>query len=329
MRNLGRKFGALFVIAVVVSAITPALFLPLSALADASTTSSSTVASTTTATTETSTVIVSSNPNANVAATVQSYFADIPVMIAIAACESGPRQFANNGTPLLGGTGTMVGVFQIDETIHYARALSLGFDIDTLMGNLEYARYLYGAEGTEPWISSFGCWGSSLDATMTSTVVTSTSSATTTAITATTTLGTATSTVAPALMLTLSLGSIDPQVLILQQLLNKAGYTLATSGPGSPGNETTKFGALTYAALKKFQCAEGIACSGDEATTGYGLLNAATRTALLAVTSNTTVVASSTTTNNENNPAQIAELQSQIAALLATISQLEAEIAAR
>src|ERR1700677_1044484 len=74
----------------------------------------------------------SSNPNAGVAADVQAYFADIPVMIAIAKCESGPRQFAADGTPLYAGTDDlMVGVFQIDSSIHTAPALALGFDITT------------------------------------------------------------------------------------------------------------------------------------------------------------------------------------------------------
>jgi hypothetical protein len=281
----------------------------------------------------------SSDPNAGVASSVASYFSDIPVMIAIAKCESGPRQFASDGSPLYAGTDNlMVGVFQLDKAIHYAPALALGFDITTLSGNLSYARYLYGAEGTEPWISSFDCWDPQASAGTTSTVAGSIASST------------------PLLTLTLSLGSIDPQVLTLQQLLNQAGFTLATSGPGSPGNETTKFGALTYAALKKFQCAENIACSGDEATTGYGLLNAPTRAALLAITTPPTLTATSTTAENptstansttQNTPpnaqneasttitatddssTEIASLESRLAALVVIVNQLEAEIAAR
>ncbi|RJR12636.1 hypothetical protein C4585_03420 [Candidatus Parcubacteria bacterium] len=56
----------------------------------------------------------------------------------------------------------------------------------------------------------------------------------------------------------LSPGSTGEEVRALQKLLNKHGYTVASSGPGSPGNETTRFGNATYAALVKFQKAKGI-----------------------------------------------------------------------
>jgi peptidoglycan hydrolase-like protein with peptidoglycan-binding domain len=52
----------------------------------------------------------------------------------------------------------------------------------------------------------------------------------------------------------LSLGMNDPQVQILQQLLNKDAQTQVIAvGPGSSGNETTYFGPATKRAVIKFQ----------------------------------------------------------------------------
>ena len=51
----------------------------------------------------------------------------------------------------------------------------------------------------------------------------------------------------------LGFGMIGDGVRELQKYLNKNGFSLAFSGPGSFGNETTYFGRLTKAALIKFQ----------------------------------------------------------------------------
>lgn|GEM_PF-2306880 len=56
----------------------------------------------------------------------------------------------------------------------------------------------------------------------------------------------------------LTIGNEGEDVINLQKILNRLGYPLATSGPGSLGNETAMFGSLTQAALAKYQSANNI-----------------------------------------------------------------------
>lgn len=192
---------------------------------------------------------------------VRTYFSSTPVMVEIARCESKFTQFGANGSALQGGyNNAMVGVFQIYGDIHAKEAAGMGMDIYTLDGNLAYAKYLYERQGTTPWLSSFPCWGKEVD------------------------VPTDGANESSAITMGLSMGMEHPQVLTLQKILNEKGYTIATEGPGSPGQETQKFGALTRVAVRAFQCAEKIACDGDEHTTGYGFVGAKTRAALASRT---------------------------------------------
>ena len=60
----------------------------------------------------------------------------------------------------------------------------------------------------------------------------------------------------------LTTGSLGSEVKMLQEFLNAKGYTVAVSGAGSSGNETTRFGPATKAALMKYQKARGITATG-------------------------------------------------------------------
>ena len=235
---------------------------------------------------------------------MQAAFPNDPVMVVIANCESGFRQYDSTGNLLR--NGAVIGIFQFDQNAHQATAASLGFDITTVTGNIGYAQYLYGKEGTDPWMASYPCWSTAVPstpppttiATSTPIPVTPTSVVPTTqsvsTIPSTITTPNSQSVTSPVPVVTgltkdLNFGVSDPEVLILQQLLNSHGYQVASSGPGSPGNETTMFGTLTRNAVRRFQCDKGIVCSGSEYTTGYGLVNAATRQALGVAPAQTTL----------------------------------------
>lgn len=89
-------------------------------------------------------------------------FADTPILVAIAQCESNFRQFNPDGTVVRGVVDSHdVGVMQINETYWLGKSESLGDDIYTIAGNVAYAKYLYAKEGTDPWSSSEKCWSQS------------------------------------------------------------------------------------------------------------------------------------------------------------------------
>ena len=90
---------------------------------------------------------------------VRVAFARIPIMIKIAKCESGFRQYSGRGVPLKNADSSATGTFQLMYSLHYKTAKKLGFNINTTEGNIGYAKYLYRAKGTRPWRESKQCWG--------------------------------------------------------------------------------------------------------------------------------------------------------------------------
>lgn len=93
---------------------------------------------------------------------VKNFFADAPVMVEIARCESSFRHFDGDGTVLRGVVNNSdVGVMQINKYYHEARATELGLDLHSKEGNMMYAMYLYEKEGTNPWSASQSCWDTS------------------------------------------------------------------------------------------------------------------------------------------------------------------------
>jgi hypothetical protein len=96
---------------------------------------------------------------AAVQAYIKAEYADTPILIAIAQCESNFRQFNPDGTVVRGIVDSHdVGVMQINETYWLGKSESLGDDIYSSQGNVAYAKYLYEKQGTDPWNSSAKCW---------------------------------------------------------------------------------------------------------------------------------------------------------------------------
>jgi len=208
-------------------------------------------------------------------------------------------------------------IFSPSITIAVQQKHSTGQYINTINGNMNYARYLYQREKTNPWISSMPCWNPNPIPEQTSQSSPTTSVPTSTSNTLTTNL---------------IFGMVHPQVQTLQIILNRLGFVISSNGPGSLGNETTKFGALTRVAVRSFQCAQNIICSGDEYTTAYGLVGPRTRDALLRVAQGGagSVPAPLVTAIPINTAevdrivaikAQIAQLQKQIADLQSKLPQ--------
>ena len=104
------------------------------------------------------------------------------------------------------------------------------------------------------------------------------------------------------------MGATGAEVLCLQEGLNDLGFTVAASGPGSPGNETTYFGPETEQALKKFQAAYGITADGY-----FGTASRVEMTNLF----------------QGESLATIAVLQREVVSLIAELKTLEAEAIAR
>lgn len=93
---------------------------------------------------------------------LEKEYADTPILIDVARCESNFHQFDKDGNIVRGMVNSAdVGVMQINEIYHLGPARSMGLDLHTVEGNVAYAKKLYKEQGTAPWKSSSKCWGSS------------------------------------------------------------------------------------------------------------------------------------------------------------------------
>lgn len=83
------------------------------------------------------------------------------VLAIIANCESGGRQFDDEGNLIKNPESTAIGKYGIMASLHEERAKSMGLDIRTLEGNEAYANFLFSESGTKHWEvdpRSRACW---------------------------------------------------------------------------------------------------------------------------------------------------------------------------
>jgi hypothetical protein len=90
-----------------------------------------------------------------------------PALIPVCTCESSqgthqPQQFDLITGEVLHGRIHYpdTGYCQINSEVWLNKANELGFNIDTLNGNIQMANWIYEQDGLKPWESSKACWGS-------------------------------------------------------------------------------------------------------------------------------------------------------------------------
>ncbi|HEX7724300.1 MAG TPA: hypothetical protein VF438_01000 [Candidatus Paceibacterota bacterium] len=96
----------------------------------------------------------------DVEAYVRQAYADTPILIEVARCESTFRQYDSATGQVVRGIVNKgdVGVMQINEGYHAEEAAKKGYDIYSVQGNVAFAKKLYEKFGTSPWSASKPCW---------------------------------------------------------------------------------------------------------------------------------------------------------------------------
>lgn len=90
---------------------------------------------------------------------LREQYADTPILVDIARCESTFAHVDKDGKLVRGRVNPLdVGVMQINEKYHLEAAAALGYDLHTIEGNVAYAKHLYKEEGAAPWKASSKCW---------------------------------------------------------------------------------------------------------------------------------------------------------------------------
>lgn len=147
--------------------ITTTIALLMSSLYGSATTTSATdigvVGATVASSTNNSAIVTVTTDRKSLEKYLRENYSDTPILIEIARCESTFTHYDKNGDIVRGRVNSAdVGVMQINEKYHLETAEKLGYDIHTVEGNVNYAKYLYDKYGAQPWKASSPCWGKAL-----------------------------------------------------------------------------------------------------------------------------------------------------------------------
>src|SRR3990167_7139874 len=119
----------------------------------------------------------------------------------------------------------------------------------------------------------------------------------------------------------LTVGSTGSDVKCLQVLMNTSASTqVALSGAGSPGNETSYFGQLTLAAVKKYQAQQGWTPANQVGPLTRAKLNAWLAGGVVVVTPPTPAGAGLSVSLASNNPSAGTIVDGQALAPLAALT---------
>ncbi len=89
---------------------------------------------------------------------IRAVFADVPLMMHVAKCESG-LVHRENGELIQARDGSSSrGVFQVLMRIHGPQMQKMGLNPERTDHYLTYVRYLYDKQGLKPWQGSRHCW---------------------------------------------------------------------------------------------------------------------------------------------------------------------------
>jgi hypothetical protein len=80
------------------------------------------------------------------------------IMWSVVACETGFRHSNADGSVIVNSGSSATGLTQIMKSIHGADATKLGYNIDSVAGNISYAKMLRTRNGYLDWTPSEHCW---------------------------------------------------------------------------------------------------------------------------------------------------------------------------